>query len=179
MPAFLWALTPNLQPNYHSYRQIGGGTKYTPSVSSLLPFIYHYTRQTPGDDSYTKQFDCTRTGFIIHHATVEVSDRRRLMSDQRSTSSHPGREREGGDRYEKRTWDQEVLGGICCRTPLDLIISMHGQEVRLSVGSGIRYERRSKNLIQIHNSWDNLVDIKKMSAGIAHCVSPFRLQQGG
>lgn len=133
-----------------------------------------------GDVSYTKQFDCTRAGFIIHHATVEVSDRRRLMSDQRSTSSHPGRESgRGGDRYEKRTWDREVLGGSCCRTPLDLIISMHGQEVRLSVGPGIRYERRSKKLIQIHNPWDNLVDIKKkMNAGITHYVSPFRLQPG-
>lgn len=50
---------------------------------------------------------------------------------------------------------------------------MHGQEVRLSVGPGIRYERRSKKLIQIHNPWDNLVDIlkKKRTQG-SHTMYP-------
>lgn len=47
---------------------------------------------------------------------------------------------------------------------------MHGQEVRLSVGPGIRYERRSEKLIQIHNPWDNLVDIKKKNERRDHTL---------
>ena len=49
------------------------------------------------------------------------------MSDQRSGGSHPGEELKGVDGCKKMKVDHEVLCGICSRTPLDLIIYMHGK----------------------------------------------------
>lgn len=59
------------------------------SVCSLLPCIHYYAQLTPRVVSDTKRFNCACISFIIYRAAVEVSDRRRLMSDQHLRSSHP------------------------------------------------------------------------------------------
>lgn len=73
----------------HSDRLEVAPNMYAYSVCSLLPCIHYYAQLTPRVVSDTKRFNCACISFIIYRAAVEVSDRRRLMSDQHLRSSHP------------------------------------------------------------------------------------------
>lgn len=128
-----------------------------PDTHRLLAASSHSSITKASRLSYTKQLDGTRAGFIIHHATVEVSDRRRLMSDQRSTGSRPWGE--AGGRWEIWKGDMRSGGSGWCL----LQNSTESRHLHASSRSreGIWCKRRSKKLIQIQNSQDYLLDIKK------------------
>lgn len=111
LPSYFWLLAPNRSVSL-SFIQTDWRWHQTRTFC-LLPFI----NLTPGHVSQAKSLECARVSLINLSCN---SDRRKEMSDAVRTS-HPWRKQEGGG-YEKRKWDEEVLGGICSRTPRFLLV---------------------------------------------------------